>query len=84
MGILISPNGNWIYVNCIGESVFNDIKLKSSYRNFLYSNIERIISDSSELELGRFIHTEFAKLVKHHSEYRNIDDYVFGQLPTKK
>jgi hypothetical protein len=84
MGILISPDGNHLYVNHNVMCGYQDIILKSSYRNFIYNNIERIISDGSELELGRFIHTEFVKLVEHHSEYGNTDNYVFSQPPTKK
>jgi hypothetical protein len=84
MGIHISPDGNRVFVCHSAMCEFQDIIIKSSYRNFIYSNIERIISDGSELELGRFIHTEFVKLVEYYSEHGNTNDYVFGQPPTKK
>jgi hypothetical protein len=72
--IIISPNGNTTEIDYFNGYDVHFVIMKPSYYNFLYSNIERIISDGSELELGRFIHTEFVKLVKHHSEYGNIDD----------
>jgi hypothetical protein len=82
--IIISPNGNITWIDWDDGDDIYDVITKPSYRNFIYNNIERIISDGSELELGRFIHTEFVKLVEYDIEHGNTNDYVFGQLPTKK
>jgi hypothetical protein len=84
--IVISPKGNYIKIYCWRSTDFADAVItKPSYYNFLYSNIERMISDDwPELKLGRFIHTEFVKLAEYYSKYWNTDNYVFSQLPTKK
>jgi hypothetical protein len=84
MEIIISPNGNTTWIDWDDGDDIYDVIMKPSYSNFIYNNIERIISDGSELELGRFIHTEFVKLVEYDIEHGNTNDYVFGQLPTKK
>jgi hypothetical protein len=80
-------NNNAIVIYCWNQSIGDPVRYiitKLGYYNFLYSNIERIISDGSELELGKFIHTEFVKLVEYYSEHGDTLNYVFGQPPTKK
>jgi hypothetical protein len=73
-----------IQPSCVLTALPSETILKSSYCDFLYSNIERILNDGSELELCRFTYTEFVKFAEYYNNHFDMTDYVFGQLPTKK